>query len=168
MGEKGDFLQVVTIPYPKNRFLVTLRSFFSTYKLFSGREWLFRVSVFKEEKFNEKMSSLAGLKKTVIQFPAKVPILAISGYLGPHSKPIFSTYRQKFETALEHLLGEVVRNIVLYFELYLFGTAAGGRGARRFASRHFPNSLILPCSNFVGQPFVACYACSIVYSQSST
>ena len=64
MVEKCDFLEVIKIPYPKNRFLVTLRSFFSTYKFFSGRGWYFPVSTFKEEYFNEKMSSLAGLKKS--------------------------------------------------------------------------------------------------------
>ena len=31
--EKGDFLKIVKIPYPKNRFLVTLRSFFSTQRI---------------------------------------------------------------------------------------------------------------------------------------
>ena len=40
-GRKCDFLKVLKIPYPKNRFLVTLRSFFP------GREWYFSVSTFK-------------------------------------------------------------------------------------------------------------------------
>ena len=34
--EKRDFLQVLKTPIPKNRFLVSLRSFFSTYKFFPG------------------------------------------------------------------------------------------------------------------------------------
>ena len=69
--EKCDFLKVVKIPYPKIRFLVTLSPFFSTYKFFPGREWHFPVSTFQEEYFNEKMSSLAGLKKKLFNFPQK-------------------------------------------------------------------------------------------------
>ena len=165
MVEKCDFLKVLKIPCPKNRFLVTLRSFFSTYKFFPGRDWLFRVSIFKEKNFNEKMSSLPGLKKKVVQFPAKVPILANFGHLGPPSKSIFSTYRQNFEKSLVSFLGEVVRNIVLNFELSISAGLRGG--GSRFASRHFPKSVILASCNFVGRPFVAYYACSIVILHSS-
>ena len=160
MVEKFDFLKVVEIPYPKIRFLVTLRSFFSTYKLFPGRGWHFPVTAFKEKNFNEKISSLPGLKK-VIQFSAKVPILAIFGYLGPHSKSLFSTWGKNFKKSL---LEEVSRNIVLKFELSI---SAGLRGGSRFASRHFPKSVILASCNFVGRPFVACYACSIVILHSA-
>ena len=71
MVEKCDFLKVVKIPYPKNRFLVTLRSFFSTYKLFPMRGWLFPPITFKQKYFNENMSSLAGLKKKLFNFPQK-------------------------------------------------------------------------------------------------
>ena len=35
-GQKCDFLQVVKIQYPKNRFLVKLRSLLSTYKFSQG------------------------------------------------------------------------------------------------------------------------------------
>ena len=84
MVEKSNFLKVAKSPYPKNRFLVTLKSFFSMYNFFAGRGWLFPVSMFKEEYFSEKMSSLAGPKK-VIQFTAKVLFLAIFGCLGPPS-----------------------------------------------------------------------------------
>ena len=147
----------------QNRFLVTLRSFFSTYKFFLGRGWFFPVSTFKEEYFNEKMSSLAGLKK-VIQFYAKVPILAIFDYLGPPSKSIFSTYRQNFEKSSVCFLGGIVRNIVLNFQLSIFKKVRGGS---RFASRHFPKSVILASRNIVGRPFVACYACSIGILHSS-
>ena len=65
--EKCDFLKVVKIPYPKNRFLVKLR----THKFFAGRERCFPVSTFKEESFHEKMSSLTGLKKKLFNFPQK-------------------------------------------------------------------------------------------------
>ena len=41
------------------------------------------------------MSSLAVSKK-VIQFSAKLPILAIFGYLGPPLKSIFLMYKQNF------------------------------------------------------------------------
>ena len=34
--KKCDYLQVVNLPYSKNRFLVNLRSFFHTYKIFQG------------------------------------------------------------------------------------------------------------------------------------
>ena len=69
MVEKFDFMKVVRIPYLKNRFLVILRSFFSTYKFFPGRKWPFPVSIFKKDYCNEKLSSLAGLKKKLINFP---------------------------------------------------------------------------------------------------
>ena len=62
--EKCDSLQVVKFPYPKNRFLVILRSFLRTYELFPGRGWFFSVSTFNEECFNENMSSRAGLNKS--------------------------------------------------------------------------------------------------------
>ena len=113
----------------------------------------------EEKFFNETMSSLAGLKK-IIQFLAKVPILAIFGYLGPRSKSILSTYKQNFEKSLVNFLGEVVKNLVLNFELSIF---AGLWGGSPFASRHFPKSVILASCNFMGRAFVACYACSIVF-----
>ena len=61
------------------------------------------------------MSSLDGLKK-VIQFSAKVLILAIFGYLGPPSKSILSTYRQIFKKSSVSFLGDVVGNIVVNLE----------------------------------------------------
>ena len=159
MVENSDFLKVVKIPCPKNRFLVILRSFFSTYRLFLGRWGLFAVSTVNKEYFNEKMSSLAGLKKSYAIF-RKSTLLAIFDYLGPSSKSIFSTYRQNFEKSLVSFLGEVVRNIVLNFQFSIFKRVQGG--ASRFSSRHFPKSVILASCNFAGRPFVACYACSIV------
>ena len=119
MVEKGDFLKIVRIPYPKNRFLVNLRSFFSTHNFFPGQGWYFPVDTFKLEYFNEKMSSLAGLKK-VIPVSVKVLILAIFDYLGPPSKSIFSTYRQNSKKSSVSFLGKVVRNIVLSFEFSIF------------------------------------------------
>ena len=71
MVEKCNFLKVVKIPCPKNRFLVTLRSFFSKHRFFPGRGWYFPVSTFKSEYFKAKMSSLAGLKKKLSNFPQK-------------------------------------------------------------------------------------------------
>ena len=64
MVEKRDFLKVVKIPSPKKLFLVNLRSFLSTYKPFPRRGWLVSVSTLRKEYFDEKMSSLVGLKKS--------------------------------------------------------------------------------------------------------
>ena len=64
MVEKCDFLKVVKNPYPKNRFLVNLRSFSSRYKCFPEPGWLTPVSTFQNEYFIENMSSLAALKKS--------------------------------------------------------------------------------------------------------
>ena len=63
--EKCDFLKVVKIPYPKNRFLVILRSF-SQRIIFSQSAGggSIRVTMFKEVSFIEKKSSLVGLKKS--------------------------------------------------------------------------------------------------------
>ena len=124
MVEKCNFLKVVKFSYPKNRFFVNLRSFFSTYIFFPGRGWYFPVSICQEEYFNENMSSLAGVKK-VILFSKKVPMLAIFDYLGPPSKSIFSTYRQKFKKSLVSLLGKIVRNIVFNLELCIFKKERG-------------------------------------------
>ena len=136
MGEKCDFLQVVKIPYPKNRFLVNLRSFFSIIN-FSMR-WLFPVTTFKEEYFNEKMGPLAALEK-VSNFLAKVPILAIFGYLSSLSKVIFSTYRQIFKKLLVIFLGKVVRNIAFSFELSIFKMVRGAPAVLQ--SPHFPKTV---------------------------
>ena len=67
MVKKCDFLKVVKFSYPKNRFLVNLRSFFSAY-IFLAPKWLFTVSTIEGEFFNEKISSLAGLKKSYALF----------------------------------------------------------------------------------------------------
>ena len=70
-GRKCDFLKVVKIPNPKIRFLINLGSFFSTYKFFPGRGWLIPVIQFEQNYFNEKVSSLASLKKKLLNFPQK-------------------------------------------------------------------------------------------------
>ena len=49
---------------------------------------------------------------------------------------------------------------MLNFELSIFKKVRGG--GSRFASRHFPKSVNLASCNFVGRPFAACYASSIV------
>ena len=71
------------------------------------------------------MSSLAGHNKKVINFLAKVPILAIFGSLGSSSKWIFSTCRQKLKKTFVNFLVEVVRNIVLSFGLSIFEKKRG-------------------------------------------
>ena len=69
--EKCNFLKVVKTLCPKNRFLIILRSFFSTYDFFPGWEWFFAVSTLQYKFFKEKMSSLAGLKKKIFNFLIK-------------------------------------------------------------------------------------------------
>ena len=150
------FLKVNKIPYQKNRFLVNLGSFFSTYKIFPGRGWLFPVSTIIVECFHGKTRSLAGLKKVI--FSAKLPTLAIYDYQGPHINEIFATYGKSFKKALEHLLREVVWIIMLKIGLSIF---SGLRGASCFASRHFPKSVILASCNFLGRRFLTSYARSI-------
>ena len=158
--KKCYFLKVVKIPWPKNRFLVNLRSFFSTYKIFRGRGWFFPVSTFKDEYFNEKMSSLAGFKKSYSIFRKSTDF----GHFWPPGstfKVDLLNLQAKFRNVLSHFPGgEVVRNIVLNFGLSIFKKVRGG--ASRFASRHFPKSVILASCNFVRRPFLACYSCSIV------
>ena len=63
MVEKCDSLKVVKISNQKNRFLVNLRSFFSTYKIFPGPVWYFPVSSINGEYCDEKTSSLVALRK---------------------------------------------------------------------------------------------------------
>ena len=117
-----------------------------------------------KQNFNERMSTLAGLRKEINQLHAKVPILAIFifDWLGPPSKSIFSTYRQNFIKPLKISLAEVVRNIVSNFEPPIISSLRRG-GASRFASRNFLKSVVLPSAKNPARPFVACHACSIVF-----
>ena len=111
------------------------------------------------------MGSLAGLNKNLFIFLQKASISAIFGYLGPHSNSIFSTHMQNFKKSLVTNLREFAWNIVLNFERSISKNVKGG-GASRFASQHFPWSVILASCNFVGRQFVASHACSIVYFHS--
>ena len=61
---KCYFLKVVKFPLSKTRYLVNLRSLFSTYKIFPEQEWLIPVSTNKSKYFKGKMSSLVGLKNS--------------------------------------------------------------------------------------------------------
>ena len=118
MVERCDFLKVVKTPYPKTRFLVTLNLFFS------GRGWLFPVSTFKEEYFNEKMSSLDGPKKSCSFFRNSTDF----GHFwltGSTFKVDFLNIRENSKKSSVSSLGEVVRNIVLNFELSIFETVRG-------------------------------------------
>ena len=94
--KKCDFLQVVKILYTKNRVLVNLRSFFSTYKKFPRKNWLFPVRIFKTEYFDEKMSSVAGLKKAGLKIRKSTDF---GHFWLPEStlKDDFLNVRQKFE-----------------------------------------------------------------------
>ena len=64
-GRKKQFSESSQTSISKKSILVILRSFFSMYKFFPARGWLLPVSMFQEEYFNGKMSSLAGLKKII-------------------------------------------------------------------------------------------------------
>ena len=66
MAEKCDFLQVVKVPYTKKRFLFNLRLFFNVEFFLRAR--VVPVCKGEEENFNEKMSSLAGPKKSYPNF----------------------------------------------------------------------------------------------------
>ena len=62
-GRKMRFSESRQNSISENSTFGDFEAFFSTYKIFSGRGWYFPVSAFQEEYFDEKMSSLAGLKK---------------------------------------------------------------------------------------------------------
>ena len=66
------------------------------------------------------------VSKKIIQFAAKVLILAIFGYIGPNSKSIFSLNSQNFVKSSVFFLEEVVRNILLIFEFSVFKKVRGG------------------------------------------
>ena len=105
------------------------------------------------------MSSLASLKKIYL-------ISRKSTDVGHFWLPRFIfnvssvNVQAKFPTILVSFLGKVVRNSVVNFENSF---SSGLMGGSRFASQHFPNCVISASCNFMGRPFVACYACFIVF-----
>ena len=103
------------------------------------------------------MSSLDGLKESHL---ISCDSTDFGQFWLPRStfKVDFLNVQAKFQKTLFCFVGKIVRNIVLNFELSI---SAGLRGGR-FASRHFPKSVILTSFIFVGRPFLACYACSTV------
>ena len=125
MVKKCIFLKVVKIRNPKKRFLVNLRSFFITYKVFLGRGWFFSVSALKDECFNEKTSCLAVLKKSYSIFRKSNDF----GHFWLHGSTfrvsIFSTYRQNFKKSLVIFSREVVWKILLNFQLSIFKKVRG-------------------------------------------
>ena len=132
---------------------------------FSQARVCFCTVYIQKKHFNEKMSNLAGLNKTIFNFSQnKVPIMAILDYLSPTSNSIFSTYRQNFKNPWSVLLGKVVRNILVHFERSIFKKVQEWVGSR-FGSRQFPKIVISASCKLVGRPFVACYSCSIVVLQ---
>ena len=163
MVKKCNFLKVVKNPNRKFRFLVNLRSFFSTYKFFPVRGWLFPVSKFHARYFNEKISSIDGLKKSYSNFRKSTDF---GQFWLPRAtfQVNFLDVQANFQKSMVRFLGQVVGNIVLNFELSIFALLQWD--GSRFASRHFPESVILARCNLVGWQFVACYACYIVILHS--
>ena len=156
------FPQVIKIPYPKNQFLVTLRSSLSTYNFFLGRGWLFPVSTFKKEYFQRKNELSSWSQKKSFNFPQKYwfwPFLPI--YV--HLQSRFSQRTGKNSKTPVSISVCFVSNVycVKFWAFYLFWPAR--EGASRFASQHFPVTVNLASCKIVGRPFVACYACSFVY-----
>ena len=137
--------------------MVILNSFFSTYKIFPTRGWIIPVSTFKREYFNEKISSLVGLRKSYLIFRKNTDF----GHFclpGSTFKVNFLNVQAKFQIILGQFpVGSCQEHCVIFWAFYL---QKGAGGASRFASRQFPKSEILASCNFVGRPFVAYYACS--------
>ena len=107
------------------------------------------------------MSPLARLKKIHLIF-RKSTVFGHIRLPGSTFEVDFLNAVAKFQNSLEGLLGEVVRNNVWNFGISIVKRVRGGGGASRFASRHFPKSVILASCIFVGRPFTSCYACSFV------
>ena len=125
MVKKCDFLKVLKIPCPKIRFLVTLRSFFSTYSFFQGRGRYFPVSTFKEEFFNEKKSSLAGLKKSYSIFRKSTDF----GHFwlpGSTFKVIFLNLQAKCQKILGQYRGAGCSKHCVKFSAFFLQKGAGG------------------------------------------
>ena len=124
---------------------------------FRAQGSLFPVRTIAEEHFNEKMSSLAGLKKSYPIFRKSTDF----GHFGlPRStfKVDFLNVKAKVRKILGQFCGKSCwKNCVKSGAFYLFWPAGG---SSRFASRPFPKSVILARCNFVARPFIACYACS--------
>ena len=160
MVEKCIFLKVVKIPYPKNQFLVILRSISQRNNFSQGVGGYFLLLHSKRTFFNEKMSSLAGLKKKLFDFPQRYrfwPFLTtwvhiqgrFSQRTGKNSQNSSSISCRRFSGTLCQIFS------------FLSSKRCGGTGGR-FASRHFPKSVFLASCSFLARPFVACYACSII------
>ena len=97
-------------PNPENRFLVNLRSFFSTYNNFPVRKWLISVSTINGKYFKENMISLVGLKKKLFNFPQCTDFRHF-WLLRSTFKSIFSTYTQNYRKYSVSFLVKVVKNL---------------------------------------------------------
>ena len=118
-GRKMGFSESCQNPIYEKSIFVHFGVIFLNVSFFPGRRWFFPVSIIKEEYFNEKMSSLAGLKKKLLNFPQKYrfwPFLTTWVYL----QSPFSHRADK----ISKILGEF-RNIVLKFELSIFKKVRG-------------------------------------------
>ena len=101
---------------------------FSTYKFFQRRGWLFPNTTLKEEFFDEKMSSLAGLKKSY-SISRKSTDFGHFRLTGSIFKIDFLNVGENFfEISLKGYLREVVRNLMLIFERSISSGLRGGGG----------------------------------------
>ena len=103
------------------------------------------------------MRSVAGFNKNLSNFLQQYrfwPFLATKVHL--QSKLPQRTGKKSLVSFLKKVAG----NIVFNFEFSVFKKV---RVATRFASRYFPEYMILASYNFVGRHLVACYTCSIFF-----
>ena len=98
------------------------------------------------------MSSLVGLKKVSYLIFRKSTDFGNFWLTGSTFKVGFFNVQANFKKSLLSFLRKVVRNIVLKFGLSISSglRREGGGGVSRFASRHFPKSVILARFFFCG------------------
>ena len=104
-GRKMRFSESSQISISENSIFGQFEVFFSTYKFFPGWECLFPVSTFQEKYFNEKMSSVVGLRKRYLIFRGSTDFghiwLTRSTF-----KVDFHNVQAKFQKILAHFPGE--------------------------------------------------------------
>ena len=158
MVKIGVFLQVVKIFFPKNWFSVTLRSYFSTNKIFPAVSCQHVWGNFFTEKWALKLVST----DFFFNFSHKYRF-GLSDFLGPAPKSIFSISTQNFKKSMVNLLKEIAINTVPFFELFIFRKMPGEAFCTLQIPQHVTSSAILASGNLTGRPFIASYACFNVF-----